>query len=69
MFKDIKENMNKCILKRAWTYKQLDEMMKTFSDTKTERESLKKTQVEIKLEMKNLKCQTKTSEVSIVNRL
>lgn len=34
-------------------------MMKTFSDTKTERESLKKTQVEIKLEMKNLKCQTK----------
>lgn len=34
--------------------------MKTFSDTKIEGESVKKTQVEIKLEMKNLECQTKT---------
>lgn len=45
MFKDLKENMNKWIQKKAWTYKQLDEMMETFSDTKIERKSLKKTQL------------------------
>lgn len=43
--------------------------MKTAQDMKVETEPLKKTQTEIKLEMKNLACQTRSSEVSLTNRL
>jgi hypothetical protein len=43
----------------------LSDLIKTVQDKK---ESLKKTLIEVKLEMKNSKYQTKPSEVNLTNR-
>ena len=47
--------------------KQLSEIMKTFQDINVEIESSKKSQTDIKVKMKNLESQTKSSEESPTN--
>lgn len=70
MFKDIKEAMNKSLNEEQEnTEKQLNEVLKTVQEMKVEIESLKKTKTETKQEMKNLECQTQTSEVSLTKRM
>lgn len=48
-----------------WKYKSPDRKV----ELKREIESLQKIQTEVELKMKNSKCQTKTSEVSLNNKL
>lgn len=45
------------------------EKSETIQEVKVEMESLKKTQTEGKLEMKNLGTQTRTAEASLTNRI
>jgi hypothetical protein len=56
-------------LKKPRKHKDWSEMKKTGQDLKVEMESLKKTQTKVKLEMKNVGTQTKTSEASLTNRV
>lgn len=51
------------------TYQQWNELKKTVQGMKMEMESVKKTQSEGNLEMKNLRTQTWTSEASVPDRI
>lgn len=50
------------------TNKQWNEVKNTVQDMKVNIKSLKKTQTEVKLELNNLRSQTKALEVSLTNR-
>lgn len=68
MVEDLREGMNKC-LNEVWKYKYLNEILEKYSSQESriwQRNEIttKKTQTEIKLEMKNLGCQAKASQAS-----
>lgn len=70
MFRDLREVVNKFFKEAMKTLKeQLNTILKIFQDMKVKIKSLKKIQTEVELKMKNSKCQTKTSEVSLNNKL
>jgi hypothetical protein len=68
MFKNFDDILNKSLKEDSEDTKKhvnVNKIMKRAQDIKVLIDSLKKTQTEIKLEVKNLGSQTKTSEVSL----